>query len=237
MATETVVREKDEILDGLLADLDRLPPVVPPEDGGEGDPFPSREPESRPLIDNARLGMLIFLGAETMFFAALVGAFMILRLGAQVWPPPFQPRLPVGVTGVNTLILLASSLTMTRALRANRRGDRDGLVAGLGQTALLGVIFLAVQGYEWARLVHFGLTVSSGAYGTTFYTVIGAHGVHVLAALIWLSVVLVGARWGRSRAAGAGARPQHRVAVSLCGMYWYFVVFLWPVLYTLVYLR
>lgn len=236
MATETAVREKDEILDGLLADLDRLPPVVPPEDGGEGDPFPSREPESRPLIDNARLGMLIFLGAETMFFAALVAAFMILRLGAQVWPPPFQPRLPVGVTGVNTLILLASSLTMTRALRANRRGDRDGLVAGLGQTALLGFVFLAVQGYEWARLVHFGLTVSSGAYGTTFYTLIGAHGVHVLAALIWLSIVLVGARWGRSRAVGAGIRPQ-RVAVSLCGMYWYFVVFLWPVLYTLVYLR
>lgn len=236
MATETAVREKDEILDGLLADLDRLPPVVPPEDGGEGDPFPSREPESRPLIDNARLGMLIFLGAETMFFAGLVAAFMILRLGAQVWPPPFQPRLPVGVTGVNTLILLASSLTMTRALRANRRGDRGGLVAGLGETALLGVIFLAVQGYEWARLVHFGLTVSSGAYGTTFYTLIGAHGVHVVAALIWLSVVLVGARWGRTRAAGAGIRPQ-RVAVSLCGMYWYFVVFLWPVLYTLVYLR
>lgn len=236
MATETAVREKDEILDGLLADLDRLPPVVPPEDGGEGDPFPSREPESRPLIDNARLGMLIFLGAETMFFAALVAAFMILRLGAQVWPPPFQPRLPVGVTGVNTLILLASSLTMTRALRANRRGDRDGLVAGLGQTALLGFVFLAVQGYEWARLVHFGLTVSSGAYGATFYTLIGAHGVHVLAALIWLSIVLVGARWGRSRAVGGGIRPQ-RVAVSLCGMYWYFVVFLWPVLYTLVYLR
>lgn len=229
MATETSVREKDEILDGLLTDLDGLPPVVPPEDGGEGDPFPSREPEPRPLIDNARLGMLIFLGAETMFFAALVGAFLILRLEAQVWPPPFQPRLPIGVTGVNTLALLASSLTLTRALRATRRGDQAGLVAGLGQTAMLGLIFLAVQGYEWARLVHFGLTVSSGAYGTTFYTLIGAHGVHVLAALIWLSVVLIQARRGRW--------TNNRVPVALCGMYWYFVVFLWPVLYTLVYLR
>lgn len=230
MATETPVLDQKEAADRLLADLDRFPPVLPPEDRGDDGAFPSRDPERRPLIDNARLGMLIFLGAETMFFAALVGAFLVLRVGAQVWPPPFQPRLPVEVTGVNTLILLASSLTLTRALRAIRRGDRDGLIWGLGQTALLGAIFLAVQGYEWARLVHFGLTVSSGAYGATFYTLIGAHGVHVFAAVIWLSVVLLGARRGWFTA-------RHHVAVSLCGMYWCFVVFLWPVLYTLVYLR
>lgn len=227
---DTPVLEKDETLDRLLADLDRVPPVVPPEDRGDGDPFQPREPERRPAIENATLGMLIFLGAETMFFAGLVAAFVVLRLGAQVWPPPFQPRLPVEVTGVNTLILLASSLTLTRALRANRRGDRAGLVRSLGQTALLGVIFLAVQGYEWARLVHFGLTVSSGAYGTTFYTLIGAHGIHVLAAVVWLSVVLLEARRGRFT-------PQDHVGLSLCGMYWCFVVFVWPVLYVLVYLR
>lgn len=229
MATEIPVLEKDAI-DRLLADLDRLPPVVPPDDGGDGDPFPYREPERRPLIDNARLGMLIFLSAETMLFAGLVGAFLVLRFGAQVWPPPFQPRLPVEVTGINTLVLLASSLTLTRALTALRRGDQSGLVRGLGLTALLGLTFLAVQGYEWARLVHFGFTVSSGAYGTTFYTLIGAHGLHVLAALTWLAAVLGRARGGRF------TRERH-VGVSLCGMYWYFVVFLWPVLYTLVYLR
>ena len=190
-----------------------------------------RAPEpSFPAAGAARLGMLVFLAAETMLFVGFVAAYLVFRLGAPVWPPPFQPRLPVEVTGVNTLILLASSLTLTRALRANRRGDRAALVRGLGQTALLGVIFLAVQGYEWARLVHFGLTVSSGAYGTTFYTLIGAHGIHVLAAVIWLSVVLVEAGRGRFT-------PRHHVGLSLCRMYWYFVVFLWPVLYTLVYLR
>jgi cytochrome c oxidase subunit 3 len=236
MATETTVLDKDEI-DRLLADLDRLPPAGPPDDGGDGDPFPYREPERRPLIDNARLGMLIFLAAETMLFAGLVGAFLVLRLGAQVWPPPFQPRLPVEVTGINTLVLLASSLTLTRALRALSRGDQSGLIRGLGLTALLGLTFLAVQGYEWARLIHFGLTVSSGAYGTTFYTLIGAHGLHVLAALTWLAAVLGRARGGPGTHGGAvGARERH-VGVWLCGMYWYFVVFLWPVLYTLVYLR
>ena len=229
MATETPVLDRNnEALDRLLTDLRQPPPMGPPEDGGEGDPF--REPERRPLIDNARLGMLIFLGAEAMFFAGLISAFLVLRLGAQAWPPPFQPRLPVEVTAVNSLVLLVSSLTMMRARRALRRGDRAGLVTGLGQTALLGALFLAVQGYEWARLVHFGLTVSSGAYGATFYTLIGTHGVHVLAALIWLSAVLFLA--GRGRFTG-----ERQVGVALCAMYWHFVVFLWPVLYVLVYLR
>jgi heme/copper-type cytochrome/quinol oxidase subunit 3 len=230
MAAETPLLERDEAVDRLLAELDRLPPVVPPEDGGGGDPFPSREPERRPIIDNARLGMLFFLGAEAMFFSGLIGAFLVLRLGAQVWPPPFQPRLPVEVTGVNTLILLASAVTMARAVRAISRGNQRGLVAGLGQTALLGLTFLAVQGYEWAQLVHFGLTVSSGAYGATFYTLIGTHGVHVLVAVVWLASVLFLARRGRFTA-------RRHVGVVLCQMFWYFVVFLWPVLYVLVYLR
>jgi heme/copper-type cytochrome/quinol oxidase subunit 3 len=63
--------------------------------------------------------MLAFLSAETMFFAGLISAFFVLRLSAAVWPPPLQPRLPVLVTGLNTLVLLASSVAMLAALRAS----------------------------------------------------------------------------------------------------------------------
>lgn len=216
-------------VDELLTDIGRIPPSRPPDDGDDGE-RPSGEPERTPPVSNAVLGMLIFLGAETMFFAALIGAFLVLRLGALVWPPPSQPRLPVEVTAVNTLVLLASALTLTRALRAVRRGDHSRLMRALGQTALLGLIFLAVQGYEWTRLVSFGFTMSSGAYGATFYTLVGVHGVHVLAALISLSVILLLARRGRFT-------PRGHIPVLVCGMYWYFVVLVWPVLYVLVYLR
>jgi len=90
-------------------------------------------------------------------------------------------------------------------------------------------VFLAVQGYEWARLLSYGLTVTSGAYGTSFYTLIGVHGVHVLGALAWLGIVLAGVRRGRFiEAPAAGLRA--------CGMYWHFVVGLWPILYVAVYL-
>lgn len=180
-------------------------------------------------FDGAKVGMLIFLGAETMLFAGFVAAFLVFRLGAPVWPPPLQPRLPVGVTAVSTAVLLLSGYTMWRALRAARDGDRAGLGRSLALTGLLGATFLAVQGFEWARLLTFGLTAPSGIYGGTFYTLIGAHAVHVLGALVWLSIILMGTRSGPS------ATPnQSRVLVF--GMYWYFVVGLWPILYTLVYL-
>ena len=127
------------------------------------------------------------------------------------------------------LVLLLSSYTLSRALRAVRQDDRRHLVAWLARTALLGALFLTVQGAEWIRLVGFGLTASSGVYGGSFYTLIGAHGVHVLAALVWLTVVTLAAARGRYVA-------RDHVGVAVCAMYWHFVVALWPVLYVLVYL-
>ncbi len=95
-------------------------------------------------MSNARLGMLIFLGAEAMFFGGLIGAFLVFRLGSPAWPPPGQPYLPVGVTSVNTAILLLSAYTMRQALRAIRVGNREGLRRGLLLTALLGLILLTL---------------------------------------------------------------------------------------------
>lgn len=226
-ATESPVLDEREVLEDVAIDLGGVPPGLPPDPWD--DRPPPREPEWRPSLGNARLAMLMFLGTEAVFFAGFIGAFLVLRLSAPVWPPPAQPRLPVEVTGINTAILLASGYTMVRALRAVRRGDQAGLLTGLGQTALLGAAFLGVQGYEWARLLSFGLTVTSGAYGGTFYTLIGLHGVHVLGALAWLLITLARARQGRFT-------PRQHAGATLCGMYWCFVVGLWPILYLLVYL-
>jgi cytochrome c oxidase subunit III len=173
--------------------------------------------------------MLFFLSAETMFFAGLISAFFVLRLAAPMWPPPLQPRLPVLVTGVNTLVLLASSAAMVAALRSMRRADGRRLVRRLAAAAGLGALFLAVQGFEWARLIHYGLTVTSGAYGATFYTLIGIHAAHVLGALVWLAVTLT--------LAARGHFVDGRVSgLRACATYWHYVVALWPILYVTVYL-
>ena len=205
----------------------RVPPPTPPT-GGDDDA--DRDPaRGRPLLDNAVLATVFVIAGEIMFFGGLVFSFWIVRLAAPIWPPPLQPRLPVGVTAVNTVVLLASSAVIVAATRARARGDRRAFVRRLGLTAALGGLFLAVQGFEWLRLVGFGLTMASGAYGATFYTLIGAHAAHVVAALGWLGFTLVLAARGRF----AGPRAA---AVTACAMYWHFVVALWPILYVTVYL-
>ena len=211
--------------------IDESPPEIEPKRpafGGGDPPAPPIHPNV-PMASNAWLAVLIFLGAEAMFFAGLIGAYIVFRFGSQIWPPPFQPRLPIGVTGVNTLILLASAVTVRLALRAVIAGNRKKLILMLGVTATLGSIFLAVQGFEWIRLIHFGLTVSSSVYGGLFYTLIGFHALHVFGALVWLLIVFALATTGRF------SRERH-VGLQTCSMYWTFVVGLWPLLYGLVYL-
>ncbi len=229
---------KDGIVPATLGLISRPRSVLVPTNGGARPPSgpngdgsgDRRAPEpafSAP--DAARIAMLVFLAAEAMLFAGFIAAFLVFRLGAPVWPPPFQPRLPLGATGLNTLVLLASGLTMRKAVRTGRGADRLGFVIGLGATAALGAAFVAVQGSEWSRLVAFGLTPASGVYGGMFYVLIGAHGAHVLGALAWLAGL-------GARAAAARAAEPVVAHAAVFALYWYFVVALWPVLYVLVYL-
>lgn len=182
-----------------------------------------------PPLAHGIVGVAIFVATEVMFFGGLITGFLILRAGAMAWPPPGQPRLPLAATGVNTLVLIASGFSMHRALSAIRKDRRSELLRWLLVTALLGAVFLAVQGFEWLRLLRYGLTLTSGLYGATFYTLIGAHGLHVAGAMIALSVVFRRASAGRYSTARHGG-------VEACFIYWSFVVVLWPVLYALVYL-
>jgi heme/copper-type cytochrome/quinol oxidase subunit 3 len=205
----------------------RVPPA-PPRRGGDGHGDRDGTPPRRGL-DNLRLALLFFMGAEVMFFAALVSGLFVLRVGMSVWPPPLEPRLPVAVTAVNTVVLLGSSVSMAAALRALRRRHLRRFVRMLVGTAGLGALFLVVQGYEWVRLIGFGLTLSSSVYGAAFYSLIGLHGLHVAGALAWLSVTTVLATRGRFD-------DGRVIPVQACAMYWHFVVGLWPVLFVAVYL-
>ena len=202
------------------------PPELPfdPEDNGRD--------EAEPLsgINNAVLAVMLFLGTDVMLFVALIGAFFVFRYGGTDWPPLGQPRLPITVTGINTLILLASGFTMLRALQTIRAGNVSGFLKRLMLTAGLGLTFLLIQGSEWLRLIGFGLTMSSSVYGSIFYTLIGCHALHVLGAVVWLVVV-------NFKAHRRHYTAENNIGVQLCAMYWFLVVGLWPVLFVVVYLK
>lgn len=183
----------------------------------------------QPFIGSSMLAIMMIIASEMMLFSGLIGTFLVYRMQAAFWPPPALPRLPIEVTWVNTFVLLSSALTMTLALRAVHHSRQRLLRRYLLATLALGVTFLAVQGSEWVRLVAHGLRLSSGMYGGTFYLLIGCHGAHVTAGVIWLACVVWAAMSGRYN-----ARNAH--AIELCAVYWYFVCAVWPVLFGLVYL-
>jgi heme/copper-type cytochrome/quinol oxidase subunit 3 len=183
---------------------------------------------SEPVVSNTRLAVVSVIVSESMLFAGLIGMYLVFRLSAPAWPPPDLPRLPVGITALNSLVLLSSLVPLTRALHGARRHAPSGH-GGVQRAALLGAIFLAIQGMEWLRLVRRGLTLSSGAYGGSFYLLIGCHAVHVLVAVVWLAALAV-----RERRARLGWTSW--AGLEMCTIYWYFVCGLWLVLFPLVYL-
>jgi cytochrome c oxidase subunit 3 len=188
----------------------------------------ARPATPEPLVSNTRLAIVIVIVGESMLFAGLVGMYLVFRLAAPSWPPPDLPRLPLGITTLNSFVLLASLIPLTRALSAARQ--HRALPRGALQIAtLLGALFLSVQGIEWLRLIAHGLTLGSGPYGGAFYLLIGCHALHVLVAVCWLAVLAV-----REHRARPGWNSW--AGLEMCTLYWYFVCGLWVALFLLVYL-
>ena len=172
------------------------------------------------------LGVRLFILSEVMLFGAFFTAYFVLRFQAPRWPPQGDVDRPeLLLVGINTLILLASSVTMQWATRRIARGDAAGLRRGLAATLLLGAVFLVVQGYEFATN---GFGFADGIFGSTFYTLTGFHGAHVLAGLL-----LIGAVANRARL-GLIDQARH-TAVEAVGYYWHFVDVVWVFLFVTVY--
>jgi heme/copper-type cytochrome/quinol oxidase subunit 3 len=180
-------------------------------------------------LEPARVGLMLFIAMEIMFFAGLISSFAVFRFSPVSWPPADQPRMPIPITGLNTLVLLVSGLTFFLALSALKSSDLRLFKKLLTWTVVLGVVFLGVQGMEWVKLLHFGLTAHSSIFGGFFYCLVGTHAVHVLGGLIALLYV-----W--RKALGGRYDAQRTLGVELCRTYWFFVVALWPILFVLVYL-
>jgi len=204
------------------------PLMVPTRRAGYRDSGGGDERE-RAFIPNGMLAVLMLIASEMMLFSGLIGSFLIFRLSAPFWPPPSLPRLPLTVTWINTFVLMTSSVTMYLAVRAVHRSRQRLTRRWLLVTAMLGATFLTVQGSEWVRLVAHGLTLRSGSYGSTFYLLIGCHGLHVTAAVIWLVAVTIVAMRGRYNA-------HNSAGIERIAAFWYFVCAIWPVLFVLVYL-
>ncbi len=188
----------------------------------------------------AKLGMWIFLATEILFFGGLFMAYGAFRY---FYPGTFvaaHAYLSIPLGGLNTMILITSSLTMALAVRAAQLGDRKLLVRLLGLTLLLASGFLVVKGFEYSHKLHEGLLPgkyfsAKGIAGLPhiffgiYFAMTGLHGVHVVAGMIVISWVLIRARQGRYSA-------EYYTPVENVGLYWHLVDLIWIFLFPLLYL-
>ncbi len=176
-------------------------------------------------VEPQLLGMLLFIISEVMVFGAFFTAYFFIRVVAgDEWPAP-DMELPVSIAGVNTAILLSSSITMHWAQTSIKNGNRFGLRAGITATLLLGASFLFIQINEYA---HVGFEPSDSAQASIFYGLTGLHGAHVFIGLCLLSIVTI-------RSFRGHFSPEEHRGVEVPGIYWHFVDVMWVVVYTTIY--
>jgi len=179
-------------------------------------------------ISNQKLGIWVLLGSEAVFFSALIVTYLVFHTKGTSGPKANEV-LDVGLTAVNTFVLICSSLTMVTALSAIERGSVAGLRNWLAATALLGLAFLSGQAIEFTKLFGLGASLGSNLFGATFFTLTGFHGAHVFVGVIWISFVM-------ARVLRGGMTQQKHEAVELVGLYWHFVDLVWIIIFTVVYL-
>ena len=180
-------------------------------------------------ISSSLLGMVLFIASEVMFFGGLFGAYFTIRSAATQWPPEGTPHLETWYAAVLTTILVASSVTMQLGVWAIRKNNQRRLVLWLAVSLLLGAIFLCMQALEYANLIEEGMTLSSGVFGSTFYTLTGFHGAHVAGGAAFILIVLLRARSGQFTA-------RYHDTVEMASYYWHFVDVVWLGLFSTIYL-
>jgi cytochrome c oxidase subunit 3 len=171
------------------------------------------------------LGVRMGIGSEVMLFAALFAAYFVIRSDSPSWPPSGLERPELLLPALNTILLVSSSVTMQIAVWAMERDERPRSLRWMAITLLLGALFLGIQGYEFATN---GFGLRDGVFGSTFYTITGFHGAHVLAGLLLIAIVANRARRGL-------VTGQRHTAVEAVSYYWHFVDAVWLFLFATLY--
>ena len=176
------------------------------------------------------IGTIVWLASELMFFAALFAMYFTLRaVNPDLWAQETQ-LLNIPFASVNTTILVLSSVTCQLGVFAAERGDVVKLRRWFIVTFIMGAVFIGGQVWEYANLVHEGLSMHTNAYGTAFYLTTGFHGLHVtgglIAFLLVLATTFVTRRFTHDQATRA-------IVVSY---YWHFVDVVWIALFFMIYI-
>jgi cytochrome o ubiquinol oxidase subunit III len=203
--------------------------VMTRSDGNPAVPNSFLDTDGRHHPQNGTLfGFWLYLLSDLMIFACLFAAYGVLGRSYAAGPSGadlFDLRL----IALNTAILLVSSITYGFAMIAMQNRSKRGTIGWLIATGLLGLAFLAVELYEFAHLIHLGAGPQRSAFLSSFFALVGTHGLHVLFGVVWLVVLCVQVqRFGLTR--------TNIRRVACLSMFWHFLDVVWIGVFSFVYL-
>lgn len=194
--------------------------------------FPDDSHATATGISNPKLAMWVYLASDCLLFGGLISTYLLYRNrpgeipGLSGNPERISELFDVPFTSMTSFILLMSSLTMVLSVTSAMRHDIARMRLWLGTTALLGMLFLGGQIYEFTEFVHEGLGFTSNVSSSAFFTLTGFHGAHVVVGIIML-LTLIGLSF---------TRKVQAEAVETVGLFWHFVDIVWVVIFTVMYL-
>ncbi|MBN3526812.1 cytochrome o ubiquinol oxidase subunit III [Paenibacillus apiarius] len=173
-------------------------------------------------------GFWIYLMTDVIIFGTLFAAYIVLQGNRNGGPGP-EELFQMGGIIASTFILLTSSYTSGLAVLAMHKGNRQALMGWLGVTALLGATFIVLEVNEFIHLVHEGATISTSAFLSAFFTLVGTHGLHVSIGLVWMIALII-------QLAKHGITPVTKRKVNVISLFWHFLDVVWIFVFTIVYL-
>jgi len=189
------------------------------------------EPRPDTGLYNAKVGVWLFLASEVMLFGALFSSYILLRVGAAEWPAGAD-ILSVPIATFNTMILIASSVTMVMSWASLKMKDFGKYRLYMGLTILLALTFLAVKAFEYNAKFSHHMFPSTNTFLAIYFTLTGLHGLHIVG-----GVLVNGYLWGPGSKMWEAEPERFTNRIEIAGLYWHFVdlvwIFLFPVLYLL----
>lgn len=174
------------------------------------------------------LGFWLYLMTDCVLFASLFAAYAVLRVGT-AGGPTSQEIFDIWFVLGETLILLTSSFTCGLAILAAQHKNAKQVMIWLAVTALLGAAFLGMELSEFAHLASEGDSWQRSGFLSAFYTLVGTHGLHITAGLIWIltMIYLISQR---------GLKPAMLRKLTMLGIFWHFLDVIWIFIFTIVYM-
>lgn len=178
--------------------------------------------------DRVMFGFWVYLMTDLLMFAVLFAVYAVLH-GNTLGGPGGRELFSLPLALNETLILLTSSFTAGIGMIAARRGYKNQVLAWFGVTFVLGLAFLGLEIKEFAEFIHEGHTMRTNAFLSSFFVLVGTHGLHITSGLLWMAITLV---FVMTR----GLNSHLVRKLTLLSLFWHFLDVVWIFIFTVVYL-